>query len=425
MVTTAAAGGKVANVVHGCDLQDGHLACGTSSGLVLLIDVAAAGSAMTKVDAVSPAGAPPLTTALAGSEIVDCTGTEGTPAIRELKGHSKIVGFLRIAASSSRLFTSSMDKSVRLWSVLDGTCLQTLKVGTAVLQVALLPRAAADDGDARLLMGCGDGTVRVWDPSCKKASKALTTLRYTHKDYVGELRTTSDGASILSCSRDGAMQLWARDPKASYVPGAVPPRELASSWHVELLPMGLVSINQRGAVLLWRHGNAPPVTLAPESLPIPLSNSLVDSQAWGDAAIPVAMVQMGGQQPEKSDTTKRTGSPDPSIFIAFLGLRDGTGDGRGSATLVLHTLKCAEPPEKALAAGEASSNGSAAAMTDPVDVPHSWERWKTIAAEEGANIDDAALQRRLSTMEEVAAKAGRGELTESTVRNFIKRWTLG
>ena len=39
----------------------------------------------------------------------------------------------------------------------------------AVLALAVL-------ADGRIASGSGDGTVRLWDPHCKKANRALTTL---------------------------------------------------------------------------------------------------------------------------------------------------------------------------------------------------------------------------------------------------------
>ena len=123
----------------------------------------------------------------------------------ELSGHSRVVGFLRLGDGARRLYSSSLDKSVRLWSLPDGACLQTVKAGTPVLQIALLPADASSDGSdgavtQRVLMGCGDGLVRLWDPSCKKANRALTTLRFAHKEYVGELRLASDATRTQSIS---------------------------------------------------------------------------------------------------------------------------------------------------------------------------------------------------------------------------------
>jgi len=48
-----------------------------------------------------------------------------------------------------------------------------------------------------------------------------------------------------------------------------------------------------------------------------------------------------------------------------------------------------------------------------------WERWRSVASEEGVEID-AMVQQKLGMMETVAASAGR-ELGEATVRAFLKK----
>ena len=171
--------GRGSNVVHGCDFCSDVLACGTVTGLVLVIQLQGASAAATP-----PAAPPP------------------PPPILELAGHSKVVGFLRLGAGATRLFTSSLDKSVRLWSLPDGACLQMVKAGTPVLQLVLLPTPSTkekrEEEAGRAVLGCEDGTVRLWDPRCRKANKALTPLKFTHKDYVGELRLAGDGPRTLS-----------------------------------------------------------------------------------------------------------------------------------------------------------------------------------------------------------------------------------
>ena len=144
----AAETGRGANVLHGLDVRQGCLVGGTASGLVLHV-------------ALGP--------------------VSDEPAVHELAGHTKVVGFVQLAAEAEdeRLlaYTSSLDRTVRQWSLREGACLQVVKAGTAVLAVALLPPPPPSDGAAavatgpQLLMGCHDGTVRLWEPTCRKASR--------------------------------------------------------------------------------------------------------------------------------------------------------------------------------------------------------------------------------------------------------------
>ena len=225
--------GRVSNVVHGCDVRSKWLACGTASGLVLAFDIRAE-----------------------------------PPQVVKLSGHTSVTGFVRLtAATAVRVVTSSFDKSARLWSLPDGACLQVVKVGTPVLQLVVLPAESASEADSpRVAMGCGDGTVRVWHSSSRKAGKALITLRFAHKMYVGELRLAPDGSRMLSVSRDGELQLWRADDKVGFVPDpeAMPKRDMSAYWRLELLKSGLVGISARGSIHFWAWGASDPIELQTE-----------------------------------------------------------------------------------------------------------------------------------------------------------------
>ena len=226
--------GRVSNVVHGCDVRSKWLACGTASGLVLAFDLRAE-----------------------------------PPPVVKLSGHTSVTGFVRLTAlcDSPRVVSSSFDKSARLWSLPDGACLQVVKVGTPVLQLVVLPAESAAEADSpRVAMGCGDGTVRVWHSSSRKAGKALITLRFAHKMYVGELRLAPDGSRMLSVSRDGELQLWRADDKVGFVPDpeAMPKRDVSAYWRLELLKSGLVGISARGSIHFWAWGASDPIELQPE-----------------------------------------------------------------------------------------------------------------------------------------------------------------
>ena len=381
--------GRGSNVVHGCDVRDGVLAGGTASGLVLL--------ARLEDGATGAAGA---------------SGAAGSSAgvFRELSGHAKVVGFLRLGPAATRLYTSSIDKSVRVWSLPDGACVQTIKAGTPVLQLALLPPSsaaapAAAGGAAaaehRVLFGCGDGTLKLWDPCCRKASKALTTLRYAHDDYVGELRVAPDGARALSVSKKGQLQLWKSDAKHGLVPepAAIPAAErLTSYWRVEILRSGLAGITPRGGLDLWRWGTREPERLAAEWVEASMLDAPSDSMcleaAAGAAAPGGASVLFAG-----------IAAPAPGAPPA-LGVFSCHADTTASPT------RTARPPPPA-----------AAADAPPGTAGGAWGRWQAVAAEECMAADAelmAELQARLEKMELVAAAAGR-ELGEASVRACLRK----
>ena len=427
--------GRGANVVHGCDLRDGVLACGIASGLALVMRID------DPIDALETS-APDVTDAAASSNAAASTAVRSAPAISELSGHGKVCAFLRLGAGAKRLYTSSLDKSVRLWSLPDGACLQHVKAGTPVLQIALLPSDddRTNSSGERVLIGCGDGTVRLWDPACKKANRALSTLRYAHKDYVGELRLTSDACRLLSCSRDGSVQLWQRDAKHGFVPlpDVLPRTGLGgASWRVELTSTGLLGITARGGVQLWRPGASEPLHLGEEAFDVPMAEHSCDSSVLSVA--PEALVATKEQAGSATDG----GAPEEEkLRVVFVGLRpvgrgaaahgdiDSTSSGT-SQVLELHSATIRIPLEgvgtEPMAAGSAAGATDTAAITSSVGqesglagaLPAGWDRWRAVAADEGLTID-AMLQQKLVMMESVAASAGR-ELSEATVRAFMRR----
>ena len=456
-----ATAGRAANVVHGCDIRNGCLACGTATGIVLVMQlqpISAAAPAAVDVsdDATSSNHAAPAA--------APAPATEPAPAITELSGHTKVVAFMRIGERARRLYTSSLDKSVRLWALPSGNCLQVVKAGTPVLQLALLPSdasAAADGADdaapQKVLMGGGDGTVRLWDPACKKANRALSTLRFAHKDYVGEIRLTRDASRLLSCSRDGVLQTWKSDAKHGFLPAPeyLPARETGEGWRVDLTSQGLIGITRRGGVHLWRAAANEPLRLIEESFSLPMEEAPCDSDTVDDGGTVgcEADVTVDGDATVGGEAD--TDGPH-RLRVAFVGVRPvaargGNSSDGSSLVLEMHTARVLVPTARdgaatTLAGGSATDDangggGAAAASEDaggatassggggsqtlsgsrgtPSSVPAGWTRWCALAAEEGVAID-AALQQRLVMMETVATNTGR-ELAEATVRAFLRR----
>ena len=169
--------GRGANALHGVDVRNDLLLGGTHSGLLLCV----------------PLSPPP---------------SGDAPPLHELAGHTKVVHAAVLSPRDAKIaFTGSFDRTVRQWGELPaGVPLQTVKVGTPVIALEIIPDAAA--AEAQLLLGGGDGTVRLWTPACRKASKALATLKYIHDEYAGILRLSPDGGRLLSCSRSGQLQLY-------------------------------------------------------------------------------------------------------------------------------------------------------------------------------------------------------------------------
>ena len=272
--------GRGANALHGVDVRGDLLLGGTHSGLLLCV----------------PLSPPP---------------SGDAPPLHELAGHTKVVHAAVLSPRDAKIaFTGSFDRTVRQWGELPaGVPLQTVKVGTPVIALEIIPDAAA--AEAQLLLGGGDGTVRLWTPACRKASKALATLKYIHDEYAGILRLSPDGGRLLSCSRSGQLQLWRRGKGGVYepTPADMPAADLSNAWRLEPTAQGLIEVGGRGECKLWRWGARAAAVVAEPSVPALLLET--------PSAVAVAA---------KDDASTET---DVTYSVAFAGLRHADGGSTG------------------------------------------------------------------------------------------------
>ena len=357
--------GRGANALHGVDLRGDLLLGGTHSGLLLCV----------------PLSPPP---------------SGDAPPLHELAGHTKVVHAAVLSPRDAKIaFTGSFDRTVRQWGELPaGVPLQTVKVGTPVIALEIIPDAAS--AEAQLLLGGGDGTVRLWTPACRKASKALATLKYIHDEYAGILRLSPDGGRLLSCSRSGQLQLWRRGKGGVYepTPADMPAADLSNAWRLEPTAQGLIEVGGRGECKLWRWGARAATIVAEPSVPALLLET--------PSAVAVAA---------KDDASTET---DVTYSVAFAGLRHADGGSTGGGVHLEAVQLLATWPVDAPAPAPATGPQWGARMPGP-----NLGRWKELADEEGANLDDD-LVFLLAKMQGVAIAAGR-ELTDASVRQMIRR----
>lgn len=96
------------------------------------------------------------------------------------------------------LATSSVDSTVKLWRVADGTLLRTLQHPEGVTSIAFSP-----DGQ-QLVSGSYDSKVRVW----RASDGALTRTLGGHVGTVWSVAFSPDGTRIASSGEDRTVKLW-------------------------------------------------------------------------------------------------------------------------------------------------------------------------------------------------------------------------
>lgn len=144
------------------------------------------------------------------------SATEGE-AIGVLRGHRRGVWTVKFAPKNSQIpnsgnkgliATGSGDKTVKIWSLADYSCLVTLEGhSNSVLKLAWLPYRPVDARDKRgpqIASAAGDGLVKVWDST---SGEAMSTLD-NHTDRVWALIAHPTTGTLVSGGGDSVITFW-------------------------------------------------------------------------------------------------------------------------------------------------------------------------------------------------------------------------
>jgi WD40 repeat protein len=121
--------------------------------------------------------------------------------LQTFDGHLYWVDSVSVTADGERVVSGSRDGTVRVWDVERGVCHQMLEGHTEGVRSV---RVTPDGG--RAVSGGGDMKVRVWD--FKKDKYRCRYLLEGHVDTVNSVDVTPDGLRAVSASWDGSIAVW-------------------------------------------------------------------------------------------------------------------------------------------------------------------------------------------------------------------------
>jgi U3 small nucleolar RNA-associated protein 13 len=156
--------------------------------------------------------------------------TEEGETIGVLRGHRRgvwsvkfaplgtpiIVGENGPAAGKGLILTGSGDKTLKLWSLNDYSCIRTFEGHTnSVLKVAWLNLPKQEQGHkqkhVQIASAGGDGLVKVWDASTGECECTLDN----HEDRVWAIAVHPENNTIVSGSGDSTVSFWADTTSAT------------------------------------------------------------------------------------------------------------------------------------------------------------------------------------------------------------------
>ncbi|KAI0718943.1 U3 small nucleolar RNA-associated protein [Cerioporus squamosus] len=115
------------------------------------------------------------------------------------KGHKRGVWCVRFGKAERVLATGSGDKTVKLWSLEDFTCVKTFEGHTnSVLRVDFI------NAGMQMLSSASDGLVKLWNVRDETCAATMDN----HEDKVWALAVSSDESTIVSGAADSVVTFW-------------------------------------------------------------------------------------------------------------------------------------------------------------------------------------------------------------------------
>lgn len=160
-----------------------------------------------RVIAVSPDGK--LLVAAGDDNLIRLLELPSGKPLRQLSGHAGAIISIQFSADSSKLFSTSADKSVCVWNVADGARLSKIDTPTAVNAMTVL-------GDGHIVTGGLDNILRMWDLANPQPLRSISG----HTAAITSIAAMPGTANqFVSGSLDGTVRRWnASDGKSAMKP---------------------------------------------------------------------------------------------------------------------------------------------------------------------------------------------------------------
>ena len=240
-----------------------------------------------------------------------------------------IVGENGPAAGKGLILTGSGDKTLKLWSLSDYSCIRTFEGHTnSVLKVAWLniPKPAPGQSQkyVQIASAGGDGLVKVWDVSSGETECTLDN----HEDRVWALAVHPTDNTIVSGSGDSTVSFWTDTTKATQAAAVAKNTEFVEQ--EQKLQNHIHAGNYREAITLALALDHPGRLLGLFTAVVTGSQEV--GSLSGLRAVDEVIANLS----------------DPQIFKLLLRLRDWNTNGRSApiAQKILHTLVKSYPTSR-------------------------------------------------------------------------------
>ncbi|CAG8464371.1 1252_t:CDS:10 [Acaulospora colombiana] len=113
--------------------------------------------------------------------------------------HEKDINSIAVSSNDKTYATGSQDKTIKIWSVVDGSLL-----GTCVGHKRGVWSVQFSPVDHTLVSSSGDKTIKIWSSTNFSCLKTLEG----HTNSVLKVSFLTSGLQLISCGSDGLLKLW-------------------------------------------------------------------------------------------------------------------------------------------------------------------------------------------------------------------------